>query len=75
MPIYEYVCRSCRERFEALLYGREEAVCPSCGQGDLEKQNSTFAVGKTATVPQAPCGMPADGGCPSACEPGGCSFN
>jgi putative FmdB family regulatory protein len=37
MPIYEYVCRGCAERFEALLYGREKAVCPSCGKRDLEK--------------------------------------
>jgi putative FmdB family regulatory protein len=75
MPIYEYLCRDCEERFEILLYGREEPVCPACGHKDLEKKSSTFAVGKGTAVPSTPCGLPADGGCPSACDEGSCALN
>ena len=43
MPLYEYTCRSCSKRFEALVYGNEKPVCPKCHGKDLEKMFSTFA--------------------------------
>ena len=43
MPLYEYVCRSCSKRFEALVFGSEKPSCPKCHGGDLEKLFSTFA--------------------------------
>lgn len=43
MPLYEYVCRSCSKRFEALVFGKEKPACPKCHGGDLEKLFSTFA--------------------------------
>src|SRR5579883_1525253 len=33
MPIFEYVCRECRHRFEALVYGSQKAECPSATAG------------------------------------------
>ena len=45
MPLYEYACRRCTRRFEALVFGVERPVCPGCGAQDLEKLLSTFAVG------------------------------
>ena len=62
MPIYEYECAACRERFEALVYGSQRAACPSCGSLDLEKQFSAFAVvQRSAAVPPG-CPMPQGGG-------------
>ena len=43
MPLYEYTCRKCAKRFEALVFGSEKASCPKCHGSDLEKMFSTFA--------------------------------
>jgi putative FmdB family regulatory protein len=44
MPIFEYACRSCQHRFEAIVRAADVPACPSCGGGDLEKLISSFAV-------------------------------
>jgi len=44
MPLYEYRCRKCSRRFEALLFGTERPSCPKCRGHDLEKLHSAFAV-------------------------------
>jgi putative FmdB family regulatory protein len=44
MPIFEYVCRECNQRFEALVYGTQKPECPRCGGRKLETQLSVFAV-------------------------------
>jgi len=39
MPIYEYVCRGCKNEFEAWLRKESETpTCPACKSADLEKQ-------------------------------------
>ncbi len=46
MPIYEYVCESCGDKFEKLVRRASDAMetaCPSCGDKHLEQQYSTFA--------------------------------
>jgi putative FmdB family regulatory protein len=45
MPIYEYICDGCATRFEKLVLrpGREQVVCPACGQDRLTQQLTTFA--------------------------------
>jgi len=41
MPIYEFVCRNCRSRFETLVgSGSDQVVCPECGTTLLDKQIS-----------------------------------
>lgn len=48
MPLYEYRCRDCEERFEVLQRmgeGADGLTCPSCGAARPEKQFSTFAAG------------------------------
>ena len=45
MPIYEYECRSCGERFEALVNGSDKAACPACQGAELDRMLSVFAVG------------------------------
>jgi len=45
MPIFEYVCEDCGNKFEKLVRrpGADEVLCPSCGQSHLEQQFSSFA--------------------------------
>lgn len=75
MPIYEYVCKKCRHRFETIVRGSSKTVCPSCGASRLEKQLSVFAVGSGGggsvesdlAEPCRSCGDPRG--------PGACSLN
>jgi putative FmdB family regulatory protein len=42
MPIFEYICRKCKQRFEVLVLNNQEKTdCPSCG-GEGEKIFSVF---------------------------------
>src|ERR1035438_6482439 len=55
MPIYEYRCESCGDKFEKLVRRSTDALeagCPSCGEKHLEQQYSTFAarVGEGSTL-------------------------
>jgi putative FmdB family regulatory protein len=48
MPLYEYRCPQCQNRFEILQRmgdGAEGVRCPSCGAERVERQLSTFAAG------------------------------
>ncbi len=65
MPIYEFKCNSCAEKFEKLLsinYNKEELECPSCGGNNPGRLMSAFA----ATGTQKPVYSSAGGGS-SAC--------
>ena len=67
MPLYEYSCRDCGERFEVLqrLGDTAEGLeCPGCESSELEKQFSTFAssVGPTTGAAPAPAGGCGGGG-------------
>jgi putative FmdB family regulatory protein len=73
MPIFEYVCKGCGNKFEAIVYGANHAECPTCKGTELEQQLSTFAAhthGSSSSAPQLPCGMP-----PGSCGGGGCGMN
>jgi len=37
MPIYEYFCKKCNKKFEALIMGDEKPECPECKSEDVEK--------------------------------------
>jgi putative FmdB family regulatory protein len=81
MPIYEYVCAGCEQRFEKLVRRFDEVVsCPSCASAAVEKQLSVFAVASSA--PSVGCGAGAcatpDAGAPCGsgpCGSGACSLN
>ena len=47
MPIYEFACRRCDERFECLtrIGGEAEIRCPACGGSELRKLLSAFGIG------------------------------
>lgn len=77
MPIYEYRCEGCGNRFEKLVRGEARAVeCPGCGGEQLERQYSTFAAqvsgGGGDVCAPAPSGGCGAGMCGS---PGFCSRN
>jgi putative FmdB family regulatory protein len=68
MPLYEYVCRKCSQKFEELVFGNTKPACPHCQSKDLERVLSVVAVGKGhPETPPSQCGS-----CPSR---GGCGFN
>ena len=74
MPIFEYVCQECSERFENLELGSRDAgpQCPSCESENLEKQLSVFSVnsgGKAASrETPGPCGSCGDPRGPGSCS-------
>jgi putative FmdB family regulatory protein len=50
MPIYEYQCRHCRNRFEYLLLASSPAPeCPDCRSQDLEQLISLSSVSSEGT--------------------------
>jgi len=74
MPIFEYICKGCGKKFEAIVYGGKQSECPACKGTELEQQLSTFAAHGTdkssGAGPKMPCGMP-----PGSCGGGGCGMN
>ena len=48
MPIFDFQCLDCGERFEALVL-KTAASCPSCQSARLEQQISSFAVSSEST--------------------------
>lgn len=45
MPIFEYVCKKCGNKFEKLQKGSagEECGCPTCGSHEVAKALSAFS--------------------------------
>lgn len=86
MPIFEYVCKRCKNQFEELVFSQDEqTVCPSCGSTKTEKLMSCCrskvggAGGEASEAAQAAQAMgasaspaPARGGC-AGCSGGSCS--
>jgi putative FmdB family regulatory protein len=76
MPIFEYRCKACDHRFEALVRGSESPSCPECDGIDLAKQLSVFAVGgPSASANRMPAAAGACGTCGDPRGPGACSLN
>jgi putative FmdB family regulatory protein len=48
MPLYEYDCLKCAQRFEVLIRGPQTITCPSCGHDGVERVMSAFAVSSDA---------------------------
>lgn len=46
MPIYEYLCEDCNEKFEVLVRSstKPDLVCPVCGSRKVVKVISLFGV-------------------------------
>lgn len=71
MPIFEYVCRHCGDKFEKIVTTTSRVECPSCHSEEVEKQLSVFSVAKSdvdfkgAIGPCRTCGDPRG---PGACS-------
>ena len=64
MPIYEYKCNKCGNKFEQLVFPSDDEKgfeCPACGKKDIERQFSAFSCGSS------------DGAGLSSLSAGGCS--
>jgi putative FmdB family regulatory protein len=70
MPIYEYVCQDCDEKYEKLvrsLNANIELICPTCGSHNAEKAVSVFgAMGSNSTSSSASSNF---GSSAAACGP------
>ena len=49
MPIYEYECRECQNRFELLVLASTSLACPACQSTDLERLMSLSSVSSDGT--------------------------
>ena len=66
MPIYEYICENCSERFEKIVVNKQQEIsCPKCSSKKATIQLSVFATAGSSSSG----GFSGGGGC---CG-GGCS--
>ncbi len=75
MPIFEYACKQCHHEFEALVYGGQQAECPTCHGSELSPLLSVFSV--SAKASSSAVAAPSPGGCGSCGDPrgpGACSM-
>ena len=85
MPLFEYECRGCHNKFEYLTRGDQTPSCPACKGEDLQKLLSVFAAQASGPAKSfsgfpsapshdhhaaAPCGS-----CGDPRGPGACSMN
>jgi putative FmdB family regulatory protein len=78
MPLYEYRCGDCRERFEQFVVDSTEVVCRGCGSPQVQKLLSVFAVGGEKSRSAAAAAESAAQGCGSCGDPrgpGSCSMD
>ncbi len=55
MPIYEYVCQDCEQKFEKFIRSRMAKVileCPSCGSDRANKAFSAFSTRNSGGISQ-----------------------
>ncbi len=70
MPIYEYECRACGERFEKIVVNvSARPSCPACDGRKVKRLPSAFGIGGGG---KAASGARGGGGC-SGCKRGSCS--
>ena len=78
MPIYEYSCDDCGNKFEKFVRRSVEADairCPSCGQDHIRTEFSTFAA-RTANPSSGGATNQSPGGCGGGmCQGGMCGMN
>jgi len=76
MPIYEYLCDKCGEKFELLkskMVKQSREKCPSCG-GTARQQLSSFGVGSSKDSSPA-CREVCPKGDSCGCGSGSCPFS
>jgi len=79
MPVFEYKCSGCGNKFDVYHKSSgnmEEVVCPKCNSKESKKLFSTFAASVGSSSPSEGCSsgscpLPSYGGCPG----GMCGLN
>jgi putative FmdB family regulatory protein len=71
MPIYEYRCRTCGDKFSHLHRRADEKApdCPECGADAPRKLFSVFSAAVAVKTPSCSLGKCPSGG---SCKTGGC---
>jgi len=75
MPIYEYVCSDCKNRFEQLRpvsRADEDAACPKCKRSCKRVPSKFASFAKSADGSSAPIAG-AGGGCGGSCGASSCA--
>lgn len=76
MPIFEYTCQECSQRFEELTLTSKQTAphCPHCGGAKVEKAISVFAAKSSGDAPGSfsESDAPICGACGG---PGPCAIN
>lgn len=54
MPMYDFVCTACGNKFEDLVFGDEVPACPKCNSPATEKQMCVPSPLKTGAFPYKP---------------------
>ncbi len=73
MPIYEYVCDDCGERYERIVMnGKTKVTCPKCASAKGTVQLSVFAAHGNGTKSSSGSSGPSSGG---GCCGGACGCN
>lgn len=78
MPIFDFQCAKCGERFETLVRTKNATVsCPNCSSENVERQLSVFnaSSGVAKAVDRCPSGAScAAAGAPPCCAGGSCGL-
>ncbi len=70
MPIYEYLCDDCGNRYERIVMSETQPIaCPKCSSNRHTLQLSVFRAASKSSAPSAKAPSPA-GSC--ACTPTSC---
>jgi len=73
MPIYEYLCDECGERYERIVMSTKQAItCPKCSSGKKTIQLSVFAAPSSGGKASASSSTSASSGGACGCTPRTC---
>ena len=78
MPLYEYSCTDCSDKFDVLtsyVNRDKKQVCPTCESTKTEVMISSFAAFGSAEAGKEPVSLGGGGGCGPGCCGGACSAN
>jgi len=78
MPIYEYSCAGCGQKFEVLHRGPlskrgDQPKCPACGSDNVTRLLSTFSARVAVKMPACEGSTPSCS--PSRCRSGKCPMS
>jgi len=70
MPIYEFLCKTCKRPFEVMrpMSATEDPACPACGGAEVSRKLSVFFSGGAGAKASS-----GGGGGGSCCSGGGCA--